>query len=272
MTHADLAGPGWLTDIWRLAFRRRLMGHAILVLLIAKARGNDWACFRALTGLLRHVMPRRYLEFGISRGYTSFLVADRNPTVEIYGIDEWLEENADFQWSVSGGLKLADLSVQAHLLRKAGFPGHLRFITGNRNTALERLRDSFGGSMFFDLILFRSDMYAERAPEMLQKVLPYLSDDGALVLSGSDPGLFERCLITMTEDLPTANRFVCRERGTAVLIRDGGGSSDGHALDEDIPGRMWRRPVGVSLARRLLPVALSIRHSIREAIKRRSVR
>jgi len=272
LTRADLAGTGWLAGIWRMIFRRRPLGRAILILLIAKASGNDWACFRALTGLLRYVTPQRYLEFGISHGYTSFLVAEANPTVELYGIDEWLEKADDFTWSKSGIGELADFSVHTHLLRESGFPGHIRFITGDRHTALERLRDSFGGTMSFDLILFRSDMYPERAPALLQEVLPYLTDDGAFLLSGSDPGLFNRCLMVMTETFPNALRFVCRERATAVLIRVDNGSADDNAHEEEIPGRMWRPPVGVSLARRLLPLALSIRHSIRVANRRRSAR
>lgn len=151
-----------------------------------KSEYGDWEIDRTdlqalflLAWYSRHHFPRRYLEFGIGHGYSAMLVGDTCPSVEIYGIDRWEGECHSYDPSSIGSQRLAT----AHC-------GYLRFVNGDPNTGLNRLRASIVGPCSFDLILLREEC-VDDAKAQLSRLLDHLAPNGALVIRSRTARSFE---------------------------------------------------------------------------------
>ncbi len=172
---------------------------------------NEWACLYPLAWYTENYLPEKYLEFGIRKGYTSALIAFIYRSVEIYGIDEW---------NPNEGNKYDRMPVfSSSLLKKNNFEGYARFVAGDKYTAFKRLKRSFIGCMSFDLILFRVDIFGDKSIEQLKEALKFLSDNGALVVTGKDKRLFIDVWEYIQKELPEYVHVVCKKYNTGFLLK-----------------------------------------------------
>lgn len=119
--------------------------------------------------------PRRYLELGIGQSYAAVVVGATCPSVEIYDISRW-----------EGVLnRSAPVNIAQRLRRNFTHHGYVRFINGDINTAVQRLRNSFIGSFFFDLVFIQGDMLGEHTTKQVNELLTHLAPGGALVFTCS---------------------------------------------------------------------------------------
>jgi len=172
---------------------------------------NEWACLYPLFWYTKNYLPKKYLEFGIRKGYTSALIASINHSVEIYGIDEW-DSNEGNKYNRSP-------AFTSSLLEKNNFQGFAQFVTGDKYTAFKRLRQSFIGNMSFDLILFRFDIFGNKSIEQLKEVLKFLGDNGALVVTGKDTQLFTNVWKYIQKEFPEYVNIVCKKYNTGFMLK-----------------------------------------------------
>ena len=198
-----------LSHLAKSSIYNYILRNLSLILLI-KLR-NEWACLYPLTWYTKNYFPKKYLEFGIRKGYTSALIAFIYHNVEIYGIDEW---------NPNEGNKYDRSPVYSSvLLKKNNFEGYARFIMGDKYTAFERLKRSFIGCMSFDLILFRLDIFGDKSIEQLKEALKFLGDNGALVVTGKDTQLFINVWEYIQKEFPEYIHVVCKKYNTGFLLK-----------------------------------------------------
>lgn len=194
-------------------------------------KGNEWACLFPLAWFSLNYIPKKYLEFGISRGYSYLVVSSSISSIEIYAIDPF--DNPD--------VKSAFLP---HLnLRRLNHRGYLHFITGDKNTGLNRLKKSFIGQMSFGLVLFRVDMFGGEAISQLKQVMNYLEDNGALVITGNDKQLFAEVWESIQKEFPTYIHLACKTYNTGLILKcDAGVDNDflDYEKEEKILSRAWK--------------------------------
>ena len=172
---------------------------------------NEWACLYPLFWYAKNYLPKKYLEFGIRKGYTSALIAFLNNSVEIYGIDEWNSSEGDKYDQPPG--------FTSGLLKRNNFRGYVRFLTGDKFTAFERLKQSFIGHISFDLILFRVDIFGNKSIDQLKEIMHFLEDNGALVVTGKDTQLFTNVWGYVQKEFPEYIHIVCKKYNTGFMLK-----------------------------------------------------
>jgi len=184
--------------------------HNLLLLRRIKLK-NEWSCLYPLFWYTKNYLPRKYLEFGIRKGYTSALIASINHSVEIYGIDEFNSHE---------GNKFDHLPrFSSSLLQRNNFRGFAQFVTGDKYTAFKRLKKSFIGHMSFDLILFRVDMFGNKSIEQLKEIMNFLENNGAIVITGKDTQLFTNAWDNIQKEFPKYMYIVCKKYSTGVILK-----------------------------------------------------
>ena len=118
----------------------------------------------------------RYLEFGNHNKMLYMVPAMFNISSEIYIIQPLVDGRTD---TVSS----RDVIKKATNLYEAKHYGHVRFVPGDPNTALTRLRDSFIGNMSFNLVFFDPDYLGEHWMPIFKELLDYIPPDGCLVVA-----------------------------------------------------------------------------------------
>lgn len=142
------------------------------------------------------LIPHTYLDIGASRGYSLALAGHFNPGGEFYGLDDWQPEPF-FQEKCSP-------AITSLWTKQVNFQGYLRFISGPKENALDRLeQDHLAQGIKFDLIYFRLDFFANQAKKQVTKVLSLLQPGGVIIFVSNSP---ER--LFQTEDLLQQSRFV----------------------------------------------------------------
>jgi hypothetical protein len=172
---------------------------------------NEWACLYPLFWYTKNYLPKKYLEFGIRKGYTSALIAFINHSVEIYGIDEW-DSNEKNKYNRSP-------AFTSSLLERNNFQGFAQFVTGDKYTAFVRLKQSFIGPISFDLILFRVDMFGNKSIDQLKEIMNFLEDNGALVVTGKDTQSFTNVWEYIQKEFPEYIHFVCKKYNTGFILK-----------------------------------------------------
>jgi len=269
----NLTGRGSRYDPWRLLTQRGTHCFRSLLLALMQARGNEWACYRALAGIVNLRPPANYLEYGISAMYTGLLAVGSNPDLQIYGIDDWLSNRYRVDWVESReDRRHSDFRLFVQLLRRSSFPGMIRFVTGEPATALNRLLATAGADLAFELILFRTELFPEATGEILAEVLAGLTGEGTLILTGKDRRHFDDCLDIIGEILPAHTVFVCRHFTTAVAVRTGADHTIDTRREERHLKRAWRKPLFMTFAGHMLPALISLRRlSGRRGAKRKGI-
>lgn len=158
--------------------------------------GTEWyiSCFIAWYAI--HFFPRCYVDIGAARGYSAPMVLGACSMTECNIIESWDAKNSG---------PFSNARVLSDLLHKIGFRGYLRFVTGDPSTAFNRLQDSLPSPMFFDLVVFRSDLFKDKKQivQQLHHILNYLSAKGVLLFCCRPKALFDEVLKDLKDQHPT---------------------------------------------------------------------
>jgi len=196
---------------------------------------NEWACLYPLFWYTKNYLPKKYLEFGIRKGYASALIAFINHSVEIYGIDEW-NSNEGNKYNRSP-------AFTSSLLERNNFKGYAQFVTGDKYTAFKRLRQSFIGNVSFDLILFRVDIFGDKSIDQLKEIMNFLEDNGALVVTSKNTQLFTNIWGYIQEEFPEYIHIVCKKYNTGFMLKckaDINNKFSGVEQEERILTKAWK--------------------------------
>jgi hypothetical protein len=126
--------------------------------------------------------PKTYLEFGIQRWYSAAQVAAVCPNAEIYGIDPWRN---------GPDRPVPTAYFLTYLLQTIHYRGYLRFVTGEAETAVERLEASSIFPLSVDLALLRGELFADGGGEQLCGLIPRMASGGALVFTSPSEETFQ---------------------------------------------------------------------------------
>jgi hypothetical protein len=139
--------------------------------------------FELIAGCCRRRCPGVYVEYGASIGRcTTSIVVDFNPSADVFAIDDWLEKRE----------RAGSPACFSTALNNAGFRGYARYLAGDVQTALPRLKESGLGPLAVDLATFRERLFKNGAMEALQDLLSCLAPSGAVVCVSKNPDFFRR--------------------------------------------------------------------------------
>jgi predicted O-methyltransferase YrrM len=155
----------------------------------------------------RYHYPRRYLEIGVRQGCGAAIVAASCPSVEIYGIDRW-----------EGVLDGHIPASEAFLRIRVAHRGYARFINGDISTAVPRLRESFVGSFFLDLVFIRGDLLGTNVGQQVSDLVPHLSAGGALVFSCKSADRFASVWDEVQRQSPQFTYLRCKNHSTGLIL------------------------------------------------------
>jgi hypothetical protein len=161
-------------DIARIGYLFYGVGPKILT-------DTEWPSAYMLAFCAQYLAPQYFLDFSILRGVASLAVPLVYPCVDYIAINECKADEAD------GDLIFPFVELLGY---KAQFRGHLHFVTGDEDTALQRLLDSIRITDSFDLVYFLPDLYPETCISRLTTIIKRVSRNGAIVFTSGSRDLF----------------------------------------------------------------------------------
>ncbi len=164
-------------------------------------------CFLAWHSLTR--FPRTYLEFGFGKGCAAAVVAGANPAVEVYGFDDWEGVISD---------RTDVVEICGMLRHSFGHFAYQRFMNGDIQTAVERLRKSFVGNFVVDLAFVRGNTLGKSLGTQVEDLLGNLAPGGALVVTMEPPGILEALWPEWHKQHPHCSLFVSNSRNTGMIL------------------------------------------------------
>ncbi|MBI3795066.1 MAG: glycosyltransferase family 2 protein [Nitrospinae bacterium] len=139
----------------------------------------------------KHFLPKNYLDYGISSEDVLFTFsAAQVNSMEIYGIDPFKEPRRNFEAQ----------TMVAALLAKINHTGFVHLVSGDPETAFDRLRKAFMGPMSFELVVFRPELFGPSFQKQLIQAAKCLEVNGALLLVSTDPGLYTLACETLERE------------------------------------------------------------------------
>lgn len=197
--------------------------------------GNEWAYLFPLTWFSSIFLPAKYLEIGKTNGCTIFAVTKLNVSIEIYlmnSIDDFTGKNSHLLYSMNS------------IFHEVGYKGYNHFIGGDKHTGLMRLKKAFIGPMSFGLILFRIDLFEEKATDYLKEVMYFLEDNGGLIVTGNDKKLFINVWEFIKKEFSEYLCIACRASNTAFILKNKAvsGNLPDYEQEEKILSKAWKQP------------------------------
>jgi len=142
--------------------------------------GAEWPSAYMLAFCAHYFSPQSFLDFSILRGVASCAVPLIYPCVDFIGINECkTESDGNLLWN-----------FVEFLGDTAKFKGHFHIVTGDEDTAFQRLFDSIKITDSFDLVYFLPDLFPESCITRLNAVITRVSRNGAIVFTSGSPDVF----------------------------------------------------------------------------------
>ena len=151
--------------------------------------------------------PRRYLEFFVSRSSGAVVSASTCPSIEVYKVDRW-----------EGTHPAHSPHDLINIFYTFDFRGYVRFINGNVDTAIQRLKDSFVGPFTFDLMFVRGENLSEEAEVHVCNLISHLGAGGALVFSHDSSDEFARIWCKIKDNYSQYTYFQCADQKTGMVL------------------------------------------------------
>ena len=149
----------------------------------------------------------KYLEIGSKPSLASLIVSSINPCAEMYFIVPYLET---LGYDASPPGRFSDLLLeQKHR-------GHVRFITGDPRTGMDRLKKTFIGNIYFDLVLIDADVFYGDVISQVEEIIQYIPSGGCLVVKANNlrdiKDFFEH-------NYPDYTCIVCNEYNVGMFLK-----------------------------------------------------
>lgn len=205
----------------------------------------EWDSLCALSWYSLYYYPRAYLEFGIQSGAAA-VVAAACPGVEIYGIDSWQASD--------GRRPVRSPDCAIGILRRVGYRGYTRLVSGDPCTAFRRLRESSVGTFSLDLALLRGDMFSKDVTQQLSDLIPHLAPGGMVVFTCASRDSFQRVWSEMQAKFPQFAYLLCKTGKTGLILAASLQNEDSSALSDaknDLRVSFGKLPILVIQLRRV---------------------
>ncbi|MBF0227704.1 MAG: hypothetical protein HQK76_19830, partial [Desulfobacterales bacterium] len=168
------------SDFIHYLSNKNLMSKILKIFGEDLVNNKEWTILYLLYYYIVRYKPYNYLEFGFGKNISSLVVASCDPSIEIFGINDWQGDEASIYPN--------DISL--HLRNKFNYTGNLRFITGDLESAFQRLTESYDNKIFLNVVYFRADLFPNTYLNQLKSIIPFISDGGALIIYAVTSNLF----------------------------------------------------------------------------------
>jgi len=166
---------------------------------------------RLIAELMNNNTINRYLEFGVKPTYAIATAAHYNQYLEMYGIDNWEEID-----NISGPHYIGRIISSALVNCK----GYGRFLGGDKQTALERLKNSFIGECWFDLVVVRESFLETHTLEVIREVLPLLKPQKGSLIFIAENDLTLKKTSALIRDIYNDAVYISHVSNVALIILD----------------------------------------------------
>ena len=184
--------------------------HAQTVIQSWRVNSAEWESLCALSWYSLYYYPRAYLEFGIQNAQAAAVVSAACPGVEIYGIDSWQASN--------NRCSVPPPDYVASMLRRVGYRGYMRFVSGDACTAFRRLQDSSVGPLLLDFALVRGDMFGADVTQQLKNLVPHMAPGGMVVFTCASTDSFQRVWSEMQARFAQFTYLRCKTGRTGLIL------------------------------------------------------
>ena len=117
----------------------------------------------------------KYFEFEGGKGFGATVMSHINPSAELYITlppSATNPENSDMIFPQKASKMLSN-----------SHKGHIWFIPGKPQTAFDRIKNSFIGNMYFDLVVIDIDLFADqKRTAIIDQAFSYLSKGGSIII------------------------------------------------------------------------------------------
>ncbi len=151
--------------------------------------------------------PRNYIEYGFGRGYSSAVVAEACPSVNLFGVDFW-----------EGIIPVKRPYFIPYFLDSLKFRGYIRFINGDMTTAFKRIQNSSITPIIFDLAFVRTHNLGGKAFDVISSIISSLSSDGALVFTCPTSDQYYSILERLKNLFPEKRYLRSNKNKTGVVL------------------------------------------------------
>ena len=128
----------------------------------------DWEVFKILSWYCINKSCRTFIQVGLQDSANSLMIVDKFPCSNFYVIESW-----------KNNFRPHFLTDQ---MRRNGYRGHIRFISGDENSALSRLIESKNHKVSFDLSILQLEPIKGNIKNYIKSIMSYSSDESVLIL------------------------------------------------------------------------------------------
>jgi hypothetical protein len=169
----------------------------------------DWEVLTMLSWFSVNETCRSFLQVGLTDSINSIMIINQFPCSELYIIESWRKKRNNFKPK-----HLSDI------IRRNGYRGYIRFISGNENTALSRLINSSITKLSFDLSLVQVEPIKEYISNYIKSIVSYSSDESVLVLVHNNSQELVDIITKNKEYLKKCDVFYTKSGLVALILKN----------------------------------------------------
>ncbi len=169
----------------------------------------DWEVFTILSWYSINESCRSFLQVGLADSANSLMIVNEFPCTELYFIESWRNKRNNFKPHL-----LSDI------IRRSGYRGYIRFISGDENTALSRLINSSITKLPFDLSLVQVEPIKENISNYIKSIVSYSSDESVLVLVHNNSQELVEIISNNKEYLKKCDVFYTKSGLVALILKN----------------------------------------------------
>ncbi len=169
----------------------------------------DWEVLTILSWFSVNETCRSFLQVGLTDSINSLMIINQFPCSELYIIESWSNKRINFKPK-----HLSDI------IRRNGYRGYIRFISGDENTALSRLINSSITRPSFDLSVIQVEPIKENISNYIESIISYSSYESVVVLIHNNPQELIDIVTKNKESLIHCDVFYTKSGLGALILKN----------------------------------------------------
>ena len=169
----------------------------------------DWEVYTLLSWYGVYQKCSSFIQLGIKDYQNSLITVQKFPCSNLFVIDSWRNKKN---------------SIKPHLLsdilRRNGYRGHLRFVSGDENTGLKRLISRLDSKLFFDLSIVQISSIKDNLSENIKILFKYSSKVSMIIIIHDKPGELQKIISEEKKYLKTSKVFLTKSGLAAIILRN----------------------------------------------------
>ncbi len=172
-------------------------------------KGEDWPAIYMLAFYMTYYRPQYFVDYSILGGAASYVVPLLDPSIYFIGINECTASNS--------GPMLAN--TLEYFREKLYFKGHFHLVSGDIQSAFDRLVTSIKIAPQYDFIYLRPEFLGPSLQAQLNRMIQSLSTHGALIYYSQDDRCFKETTDFILRTYPNMCAIRSYQYQSAVFIR-----------------------------------------------------